>query len=245
MIDCDTINQVLASRQLCERSPYGARIETQCLFPSASQVSVHVHEWKDGFRVTDAGAASDYAATCGRETSSVLAALREAARRFDLSMEGDELFAVVPSKEWLPAAIMAVANGAAYAANLALEAAVKSHEQTLKDQINQALIRTIPEKYVARGYEFVGKSGKHWHLDYAVTLPNKPMLIKAVSPHHNSVAATYTTFGDLRDDANQRFAVFRSRPQNEDAALLRQVSDLISVTGLSDNIGAILGVRFH
>lgn len=244
-MDCETLNLVLASRQLCERSPFGARIETQCLYPSASQVAVHVHEWKNGFRVTDAGGAADYASTCGRDGNAISSSLRDASRRFDLVVEGDELHAFVPNKEWLPAAIMAVANAAAYAANLSLEAAIKSQEQSLKDKINHVLIHSVPEQYVARGYEYVGKSGKHWHLDYAVMIPNRPVLIKAVSPHHNSVAATYTTFGDLRDETNLRYAVFKRRPQNEDAALLRQVTDLIPVDSLANNISKMLGVKFH
>lgn len=244
-MDCETLAQILAARQTCIRSEYGTRIETQCLYPSATQVAVHVSEWKDGFRVSDAGGAADCASFHGRDDYAISVGLKQASARFSLAVEGDHLFAFVPAKEWLPAAIMAVANGAAHAATVAVETVVKAHEQSLKNKIQKVLESSVPERLIARGFDYIGKSGKHWVVDYAITVPNKPVLIKAVTPHHNSVASTYTTFGDVGRDENLRFAVFKRRPQDEDAALLRQVSDLVPLSALSENASALIGAKFH
>jgi hypothetical protein len=244
-MDCEALQLLLAGRQACERSEYGLRIATQCLYPSASQVFVHVVDWKDGFRVTDAGGAADCASFHGRDQGAISAGLNQASARFSLAVEDDNLVAFVPSIDWLPAAIMAVANGAAHAATVAVEHITKATEQSLKAKIRDILERSAPDRFIARDFEYVGKSGKVWHVDYALTIPSKPILMKAVTPHHNSVASNYTTFGDVGRVENVRYCVFKRRPENEDSALLRQVAELMPINALADHISSAIGTRLH
>jgi hypothetical protein len=239
-MDCELLEDILASRRLCERSSIGARISTHCLYPSADPVFVHVGAWGDGFRVSDGGEAAECAAFHGRDESAISIGLASAKARHSLEVEGGQLVARVPSQDWLPAAINAVANGAAHAASVAVEHLSKKTERSLKSRIFAALDRTVPDKLIAREYEYRGKSGKLWHLDYAITVPERPILIKAVTPHHNSIASTYTTFGDVNGESNWRYCVFQRRPADDDAALLRQVGELVPLRALSSGVSAAL-----
>lgn len=243
-MDCTSLESILDSRRLCEHSDIGARISTQCLYPSSNPVFVHVGTWGDGFRVSDAGEAAECAAFHGKDEGAISFGLLSAKARHSLEVEGGQLVAFAPSKDWLPAVVMAVANGAAHAAATAIEHSAKKVERSLKNRILAALDKAeVPEKLIAREYAYRGKSGKLWHVDYAITLPQRPILIKAVTPHHNSIAATYTTFGDIRREENWRYCVFQRRPADEDAALLRQVGELVPLRALSGGVRQALLLR--
>lgn len=235
-MDCTELQSILDSKRFCERSENGAKILTQCLYPSADPVFVHVGMWGDGFRVTDGGGAAESALFHGKDENAVFAGLNAAGARHSLRVEGGQLVAFVPDKDWLPSAIMAVANGAALAASTAVAHITKKHERSLASRILAQLDGIVPDKLIAKDYAYTGQSGKVWHVDYAITVPDRPVLIKAVSPHHNSIAANYTTFGDLRGQHNIRYSVFVRRPSEEDAALIRQVAELVPLKSL--NAGA-------
>lgn len=238
-VDCAELIAALDSRRLCERSPYGTKIATQCFYPSASTVFVHVGAWGDEFRVSDGGEAAQCALFHGRDAWAVEAGLKSASNRFSLTIDQDELVAFAPSKDWLPNVVAAVANGAAYAATVAVEHNLKKKEKTLSDRIESHLMNAIDNRLIAKNYEHRGRSGKVWSIDFAIT-SNRPILIKAVTPHHNSIAATYTAFSDLAFDDNRRFSVFSRRPQEHDAALLRQVAELVPLGALERGAQAAL-----
>lgn len=231
ILTCHDLISMLDARRHCEPSPYGTKIVTQCLYPSAAPVYVHVGIWGDQFRVSDGGEAAQCALFHGRDAWAVEAGLKSARNRYSLDLELDELVAMAPDKDWLPNVVAAVANGAAHAATVAVEHSSKARQRTLVEQIGAQLVKTVPENFVAHNYEQRGRSGKIWTVDYAVTYDH-PILIRAVSPHHNSIAATYTAFSDLRDDSNRRLSVFSRRPDESDAALLRQVAELVPLAAL-------------
>ncbi len=242
-MDCSALQAVLDSRQLCEQSRLGAKLLTHCIYPSADPVYVHVGTWGDGFRVSDGGGAATSALIHGRDDDAIQIGLNSARDRHSLRVEGGQLVANVPSQDWLPAAIMAVANGAAHAAFVAVDHHTKKAERSLAAKIGKTLHAVVPEKLIAREYEYRGESGKLWHVDFAITFERRPILIKAVTPHHNSIASNYTTFGDLRAKHNRRNSVYQKRPANEDAALLRQVSELLPITALEATVQEALRAR--
>jgi hypothetical protein len=242
-MDCAGLQDILATRRLCEESQLGAKLLTQCLYPSADPVYVHVGSWGDGYRVTDGGGAAASVLIHGRDADAIEIGLNAARDRHSLDVEGGQLVAHVPSEDWLPAAIMAVANGAAHAAFVAVDYHSKRAERSLAAKIGRTLQKVVPEKLIARGFEYRGESGKLWHVDFAVTLDARPILIKAVTPHHNSISANYTTFGDLRNKPNRRNCVYQRRPANDDAALLRQVAELVPIAALGSNVQAALQTR--
>lgn len=226
VLSCDDLIGMIDARRSCEPSPYGTKIVTQCLYPSASPVFVHVGMWGEQFRVSDGGEAARCALFHGRDAGAVEAGLKAAKSRFALDVELDELFAFAPDKEWLPNVVSAVANGAAHAAAVAVHHTSRTKQTTLVEQIGARLDALVPERFIARQYEQRGRSGKIWSVDYALTY-DRPVLIRAVTPHHNSIAATYTAFSDMSDDGNRRLSVFTRRPDEGDAALLRQVAELV------------------
>lgn len=55
MIDCNDLYALLARDRVCEQSDLGLKLATDCLYPSADIVFVHVAKSGNGFRVTDGG----------------------------------------------------------------------------------------------------------------------------------------------------------------------------------------------
>lgn len=224
----------------CEQSDFGAKVVTQCLYPSAEPVFVHVARWGDGFRVTDGGGISRCVLVHGREAGSLSAGLSEAEQRFGLRSEGGQLFADVDAHEWLPAAVLAVANGASLAASVAIEHVSRKAERGLAQKIYEGLSKIIPPQHIAREYEYRGKSGKKWRVDYAVLHTRRPLLIKAVTPHYNSISSNYTTFGDIGNGQTDRFSVYSRKLQSDDEALLRQVATIVPVRSLEAGAREVL-----
>jgi hypothetical protein len=242
-MDCGSLQNILDSRRLCEDSRVGAKLLTQCLYPSADPVYVHIGTWGDGYRVTDGGGAAASVLVHGRDDDAIEIGLHAARDRHSLRIEGGQLVAHVPSEDWLPAAIMAVANGAAHAAFVGVDHQSRKAERSLAAKIGNTLQLIVPEKLLAKEFEYRGESGKLWHVDYAITLEERPILIKGVTPHHNSISANYTTFGDLRKKPNRRNCVYQRRPASDDSALLRQVAELVPIAALDANVRAALQLR--
>lgn len=234
-LTCETLLQMVTANVSCELTEAGLRIPTQCLYPSAEPVHVHVAALGDGFVVTDAGGVSRTVFVHGRDADALNAGLIEASNRHGLRVESGALFADAPHADWLPAAIAAVANGAALAASVAIDHSNRKAESRLSSLIYQQLSTIVPERFIARAFEYRGKSGKSWKIDFAVLdKPDAPILIKAVTPHHNSVSANYTAFGDIGSTVRERFCVYQRALEPEDSALLRQVASLVPVARLGD-----------
>jgi hypothetical protein len=230
-MDCSELASLLYG-PTCEQSDFGAKISTQCLYPSADPVFVHVAKWGDGWRVTDGGGISRNVLVHGRDNNSLLAGLNEAVCRHSVRTEGGQLFADVTDKEWLPAAILAVANGAALAASVAVDHVTRKADRGLAQKIYESLTRAVPPQHIAREYEYRGKSGKRWRIDFAVLNVARPLLVKAVTPHHNSISANYTAFGDIGVDHTERFSVYRRKLEHDDESLLRQVATIVPLRSL-------------
>lgn len=242
-MDCADILNALEARRVCEPSPYGTKVATGCLYPSASPVYVHVSTWGDGFRVSDGGEAAQCVLKHGRDHWAAKAGLKAAAARYSLLSENEELFAIADNIDWLPNVVAAVANGAAFAANTAVEQALHRQQKTLKDRIEENLRSEFPDlrRRLVRDYQYRGKSGKVWDLDFAI-VAEQLTLIKSVTPHHNSIAATYTALSDIASQGNRRLSVYQKRPKEDDAALLRQVAELVPFAALAPTVKSL---RFH
>jgi hypothetical protein len=241
-LSCPNLLELLASGQACEESPFGLKVPTHCLYPSAEPVYVHVAAWGEGFRVTDGGGISRAVFVHGRDETALRSGLSEASSRHSLQVEGGALFADVPNKDWLQAAILAVANGAALASAVALEHVGKRIEKGLSAKILEMLSRVVSPQYIAKDYEARGKSGKSWRIDYAVVQgSSEPMLVKGVSPHHTSISSNYTVFGDIGSGVSEHLCVYQRSLQRDDTALLRQVATLVPVGSL--DVGARSALR--
>lgn len=240
-MDCSNLLAILDRNRVCETSEFGAKIATQCLYPSADPVYAHVAKWGDGFRVTDGGDLLRNVLVHGRDDRALTAGLWEACKRHSLTVEGAMLYADVPNEDWLMAAVLALANGAALAASVAVEHETRKGERTLLAKMYAALEMVVPVQHIAKEYEWRGKSGKSWKIDLAVLTGKRPLLMKAVTPHHNSISSNYTTFGDIGVSETEHFCVYQRNLKEEDASLLRQVATLMPVSSLSRGAASAVG----
>lgn len=239
-MDCSEILQLIDARRTCEVSEFGTRIATHCLYPGSDRVFVHVRASGDQFKVSDFGEAAQCGLTNGRDWRGIRKGLQQAATKFSLEQEGDALVASVQDSTWIPNAIAAVANAAALAASIAAEHSAMSQQKKLHDEIGVRLKEIVPAKLLAHEFSYVGRSGKQWQFDFAVTTP-EPILVEPVKPHANSISAVYTAFADISANDNRRIAIFDKRPVNEDTALLRQVSELMPIVSMNSGFAAIVG----
>src|SRR4051812_45181948 len=110
---CNDVRAALSAFESCAETPSGARVATHCLYPSLEPVDVYVARYGDGFRVHDDGGAYREAWLHGREDGLVQRMLTRTAERYQVSVVDSCIVADAKSQEWLPAAIVAVANAAA------------------------------------------------------------------------------------------------------------------------------------
>ncbi|WP_349370164.1 hypothetical protein [Salinarimonas sp.] len=243
---CEQIRSALAPLASCEPTTSGARIATHCLYPSFDPVEIHVVGHGDGFLVHDDGGAYREAWLHGCDQPAIKRWLTIAADRFSLQVVDSTLVAEIASAEWLQSGILSVANGAAFAATMALDRRPVS-ERRLVERITEALASAFREVEIQREVPVVGQSGKTHRFDLALTGPRgETLLIDAVAPHPVSIASSYVAFSDTqRASAARRvhFAVF-DRPLDEaDALLMRQVAELVPVAGLADGARRVLHAR--
>lgn len=231
-MNCAELLSILASHHRCEATVDGLKISTHCLYPSADAVFVHISKFGAQFRVSDGGDLVRIALVHGRETKALDKPLQQASDFHCVRYATGMLYADVSDIDWLPAAIIAVANAAAMTAALVVESSHRRIERTMSTRIYKALSNAVPAQDIAKDYEFVGRSGKHWHVDFAVPSREKPILIKAVTPHHVSISSNYTAFGDIGGEATQRYCIFNQRLEPIDSTLLRQVATLAPISAL-------------
>lgn len=231
---CEHVKTALAKLYQCEETQYGVRILTSCLYPSFETVGVFIVKVGDGFHVHDGGEARGIAWQHGREHRLADRQLSREAKRFGLMYENGRLVARVQSADWLGSAILSVANAASIGSYKAVEKIVRAAEAGLQEKIYETLRRHVPEKRLAKEYDFVGASGKTHRFDFAVTAESNFLtLIDAVAPHHVSISAKYVAFSDMKERFNtNRIAVHDNHIKSEDKALLQQVAEVLPYPAL-------------
>jgi hypothetical protein len=229
---CDDVRRALSEGDLCEETASGARVVTQCLYPSFEPVEVFVAKLGDGYIVTDAGGASASAWLHGRGDIDKLLAKEGA--RFGVGARDGVIEAHVPNLEWLKSAVLGVANASASAAASALERQSAAAEKVLSEKIYEALSHVVSKSTIARDFLHRGASGKRWHYDFAATSQKGLLLLNAVTPHHVSISAKYVAFADLpaNDAVVEKIAVYGRKLETEDATLITQVATLMPVASL-------------
>lgn len=240
-MNCDQLRAILDDRSKCQHTDIGTKFTTHCLYPSFERVDVFISPMGDAYRVTDGGGAMRSVLQHGKDMSVMGGVLQKAAKAHMVDQIEGMLLCKPPSQEWLYSAILAVANASAMAANLGLDAVVAADENELKQRIFETLTSVIPPANVARQYEFRGDSGNLWKLDFAV-VREKILLVKAVSPHRNSVNANYATFSDIGDAPNLvRYSVFDRSLKSEDRSLIGRVAQLVPFASVA--AGAALTMK--
>lgn len=231
-MNCTDLDSLLTRTPHCVEVEGGVRFVTHCLYPSSDQVHVFIGARREGYRVTDGGGAWRSAQMAGRATEGIF---ERAIKRHSVQVEGGIILAEVPNDGWLYPAALAVANASAMAARAAIEASDRN-EKSLNTEIFGVLSRHIAKHRIARNYEYRGRSGHVWLIDFAVT-QEKMMLVKSVSQNGNSINSNYATYGDIGDKPDlMKLSVFQGELKQDSAALIRQVSSLVPISALEFTI---------
>lgn len=240
---CEDVRAALSQSEFCEETESGARLLTHCLYPSFEQVEVYVHRYGDGYRVTDAGGAASSAWVHGREKYAIGKALEREATRHGLIVQQNTLLVEVPSREWLAAGVLAVANASAAAATAAVDSAIASFRADLGERIYAVLRAVVREQDIAKEASYTGRSGTSWHVDYAVAANDNLLLINGIVPHPASINQKYTEFSDLADLSGnvEKFAVTDRDLRPNESLLIGQVASIVALPSLEAGARRALG----
>lgn len=230
---CNIVDEALAAGRSCDLAGEVARVTTDVVYPSFDPVIVAIRQTPAGFRVSDEAGAVRSALVHGKEDAAIQAAVSAAASQFAVEVVGGSLEAVVPTVDWLRAAVLGVANASAHAAHAAVAQVVRERAEALHAKIYAQLARVVPEARIKASFEYRGESGRHWRAEYAVLGGDRPLFVRGVVPHHASVVHAYASFGDLPRQGPRALAVYEQELEPSDTALLRQVADVVTLAGVS------------
>lgn len=241
-MNCEELRRLFARHDYCEATDRGIRVATHCYYPSLDRVWVYISQHGEGFRVTDGGEAARSAFLHGRDNPAFENSLRKACARYGLEPLEGSLVADVKEPDWIFAAVLAVANGAAQAA---AETSAKISERKIKAlraKIRDTVAEIIPPHLIATEYMYRGNSGHLWKIDFAVVEVTSPLLLKAIIPEQNSINSNYTAFGDIAEirDHVRRFSVYDTELKAEDKSLMLQVAELVPLQSLHKGARAAL-----
>ncbi|HXW71100.1 MAG TPA: hypothetical protein VEK34_06645 [Methylocella sp.] len=232
-MSCDAVLSVLEPFGKCEDTLAGSRIATHCLYPSFETVYIYVVKIGDEYRVHDGGGAYRSAWTHGRDHVLASRIIAAEAKRFRLQHRDDSLVASDVTLEWLPSAILSVANASSLAASAAVARAAAAIEEALVEKIDKVLSSTIASERIARDFTIKGRSGGDRHFDFAVRDGDAfSLLINGVSAHHTSISTKFVAFSDAEGEQSEKFAVFDRELATDDTALLQQVATVIPIRAL-------------
>ena len=227
-MNCAELDSLLTRTPRCVDVEGGVRFATHCLYPSSDQVQVFIGQRSSGYRVTDGGGAWKSAQQIGRASDGIFDA---ACKRYSVRAGGGIISAEAPDGDWLYPAALAVANASAMAARIALDAYERG-EKSLNYAIYETLSRHVPKHRIARNYEYRGRSGHMWPIDFAV-MRTSTMLIKSVSQNGNSINSNYATFGDIGENPELvKISIFDGELKQDSAALIQQVAALVPLKAL-------------
>jgi hypothetical protein len=198
-----------------------ARLSLPLLYPGGSTVGVEISKLRDGFLVSDAGAARREAGLMGGERSFVQLA-PDIAIRYGVRFDHNMFFDIDVVRNDLVVAVAAIANAskAAVEATAARLAAVEHADyQAL---LWERLQRIFNQRRVAQNFSFRGKS-EVWEFDAAVQWHGKTSLFEVVTPYANSVNSAVTKFVDVRnlgEAAPNRVAILTNKEKTPHLAVL-------------------------
>lgn len=235
---CSEISELIRAGEVCDETPRGLRVRTDCLYPSFEPVFVYVRSHLHGIVVTDGGDSVSRAWSHGRDAAFAKRQLSKSSLHFGCEFANGELSLIAPSQEWLPQAIAAVANAASQGASAAVRHVSQSTEGKLISRIYKVLEKS-PHRFEATlEHQSVGKSGKTHRYDMLVSHGTEEVLVNVVVPHPNSIAAKYLALADAEDVKSRwKYAVYDRNLSGEDKALLSNVADVIPFSSISETQG--------
>lgn len=245
-VQCADLEAAFQAIPACVETEDGVRYTTHCLYPSFEPVDVFIITAASGFIVHDGGGAARAAWRCGRDARVIEQMIGQQSNAYQLTIRDQALTSRVPTVDWLPSAIMAVANASASAARAATETAsapMPLAEITLRDLVRSVLFEMVSASKVAAEFDLRGKSGKRHRFDFGIRERTGAFtLIDTVSPHHVSIASRYVAFSDvsgLNGVVHGKFVVHDRPLDPEDVSLLGQFADVVPFGSLRSGLQRI------
>ena len=171
----------------CRRSGDAILVDTHCLYPSGKTVTVAVLGGPTQAVVHDNGGACDTLGEHGVELEKPNDSLKRFAKARDLNVENGQIVSPPVSADWLPVAILLVANASKDAADTLLN----KHNFNAKSDFRRDLKFLFRNKYGDKrfheNYKVFGKTESQYKFDYALKIDKKIILVDAVLPDRNSI----------------------------------------------------------
>ncbi|MFO1237250.1 MAG: hypothetical protein U1F24_09595 [Alphaproteobacteria bacterium] len=217
-------------------------VSTPVLYPSNSNVTVHISGGAAHCVVSDGGGATRHALSHGATIPDASAWLRGLLKNSQMRASAGMI--VSPQIEFreLPWAIALVARASAEAVVNAIENHMKRLVRDLSGETYDVLAKAFGPSNVAHEVAFAGASNRRYHFDYGVAIGRKSqLLLDVVSPNANSVnakAIAHIDVSHLTKNAPKRAIVY-DPDQDWDAAdinLLNEAGLLLPIAALAREI---------
>jgi len=232
-MSCDLIYSSLNRLAACVETTEGSRLATHCLYPSFDPVHVFVAKVGEGFKVHDGSGAFRAAWLHGRDDLLIKRAIDAECKRFHAKRVEEAIAIEIESEDWLPSAILSVANASSLAAHTAVARITAAAETVLVDEIHSVASALFGLSNVDKEVDLRGKSGGKRRYDVVIHRRREHLLlINGVLPHHNSISSKYVSFSDTDVPRENRLAVHDRELGAGDIALLQQVSHIVPMLRL-------------
>lgn len=210
-----------------------ARLSLPLLYPGGSMVGVEISRLRDGFLVSDGGAARREAGLLGGERSFIQLA-PAIATQFGVRFDHNMFFDVNVERDDLVIAVSAIANASkAGVEETAMRLAAVEHAD-YQALVWSKLEHIFTPRAVAREAPFRGRH-EDWEFDAAVQVHGRISLFEIVTPYANSVNSAVTKFLDIKnlgDDAPNRIAILTNKDRTPHFSVLTSTARWI---GVNDN----------
>lgn len=246
MIDLEAVKIALEEYQEVKITDKGLRVPTHCLYPSFEQVFVFCVKHGEEIIVHDGNGAARSAWIHGASEKNISHALRTKANQYGMEVSERQIRTRINGMDWLWAGVVSVANTSAQAAYASLGKIRKIREEQVIKKAREILLgnpelkRPTQMLDVKMGYNFIGSSGKMHRCEMLIKTGNKKILVSAVTPHPNSVAAKYLEFSDMEDPDVSKRLIYDPSLSPEDKNILGRVADLANFSQVEQSNGGVL-----
>jgi hypothetical protein len=222
------------ARQLIRATAEGPSgyIAMPMTFPGGAPIIVHVRRDDEDYIVTDQGK-GHYEAEMMGAGSAFLRIARQVAAATGVEFDGDQMFATRVPRDWLPNAVMFVANASRSAVEIAAERLTANVEETLRDRLKVAL-RDVFRDRASFDVTVPGVSTKGRTFAALVRRDGRTALFDVVMPSPVSVSFAIVKFQDVAqlEAGPSRVALLGGAVDAGDQTLLSQWA---TVTPFNDN----------
>lgn len=212
------------ARQLVRATSEGTSgyIAMPMMFPGGAPIIVHVRRDDDDYVVTDQGKGHYEAEMMGAGAIFERIA-KQVAQAVGIEFDGDQMFAARVPRDWLPNAVIFVANASRSAVEMAAERLTANVEDTLRDRLKSAL-REVFRDRASFDVTVPGLSTKGRNFTALVRRDGRTALFDIVMPSPVSVSFAIVKFQDVAqlEQAPGRVALLGGKVDTADQSLLSQ-----------------------